>query len=551
MQGDLRPARARDRSIADGAPEAGCRPGPGAPVAAPGRRLRVERRDRPGPRRARRRARRAGPVPAAAGPRAAGGAGAPGPRRRAAAARGAATVPSELHRLRAAGALDDDQAAEYSDQCTPRAPRAEEAQGQPPQATSPGCSAATNADGRGRPRSRGSRVPDLMLTIRRNAGLVAERPAAVLRQARALHRQPADLAVLPRAGDPDPVARDVRADEQPVPRGRARPGAGRDRATRSPTHAVDRAGGIAWEYLFPFGGGRPPWVSGLAQGTAIQALSRAAVRLKRPELFDVARRALGVFRTPPPSGVRVLTGERRAHYLAYSYAPGQRIYNAFFQSLIGLHDFATFANDPLGRRLWLEGEREGRARGRARRHRLVVALPAGAPVGHRLPQGAAGLRAPPLRPPQRRPPARGDRAARAWRARARCWTRSTAGPTRAVVRRDAAIQQLPVRAAALARPADAADARGDACETDARWRASTDRRPGDAARRRPDAVWALLADTPSWPRWSGVDAGRSARKDGAPDPEGVGAQPRCSVTGACATRRRSCASSPAACSATA
>ena len=40
--------------------------------------------------------------------------------------------------------------------------------------------------------------------------------------------------------------------------------------------------------------------------------------------------------------------------------PGQRIYNAFFQSLIGLHDFATFANDPLGRRLFLEGEREGR-----------------------------------------------------------------------------------------------------------------------------------------------------------------------------------------------
>lgn len=133
----------------------------------------------------------------------------------------------------------------------------------------------------------------------------------------------------------------------------------RETAAEIQAHAVKRAGGIAWEYLFPFGGGRPPWVSGIAQGTAIQALARAAVRLKQPALFDVARDALGVFRTPPPSGLRVRTGNG-AHYLAYSYAPRQRIYNAFFQALIGLHDFATFANDPLGRRLWLEGERQAR-----------------------------------------------------------------------------------------------------------------------------------------------------------------------------------------------
>ncbi|MGI8729541.1 MAG: hypothetical protein ACR2LK_06050 [Solirubrobacteraceae bacterium] len=35
--------------------------------------------------------------------------------------------------------------------------------------------------------------------------------------------------------------------------------------------AAQRAGGIAFEYLFNFDGGRPPWVSGLAQGTAVQA----------------------------------------------------------------------------------------------------------------------------------------------------------------------------------------------------------------------------------------------------------------------------------------
>ena len=125
------------------------------------------------------------------------------------------------------------------------------------------------------------------------------------------------------------------------------------------SYAVKRAGGRAWEYQFVFGGGRPPWVSGLAQATGIQALSRAAVRLDDPHWFDIARSALGIFRTPPPSGVR-LKAKEGAHYLAYSYAPGQRIYNAFLQSVIGLHDFAVFANDPLGRRLYLDGVRRAR-----------------------------------------------------------------------------------------------------------------------------------------------------------------------------------------------
>lgn len=125
------------------------------------------------------------------------------------------------------------------------------------------------------------------------------------------------------------------------------------------SYAAERAGGKAWEYQFAFSGGSPPWVSGLSQGTAISALSRAAVRLKDTHWFAVARSALGIFRAPPPSGVRVRAREG-SHYLAYSQAPGLRIYNAFLQSVIGLHDFATLANDPAGRRLFLEGVRRAR-----------------------------------------------------------------------------------------------------------------------------------------------------------------------------------------------
>jgi hypothetical protein len=119
--------------------------------------------------------------------------------------------------------------------------------------------------------------------------------------------------------------------------------------------AVQRAGGLAFEYLFRFDGGRPPWVSGLAQGTGLSAFSRAAVRLGEPHYFDAARGALGIFRMPPPSGVRRTT-KAGAHYLQYSFAPRLRIANGFAQSLNGLHDFAALANDDEGRRLFDAGE---------------------------------------------------------------------------------------------------------------------------------------------------------------------------------------------------
>jgi len=121
--------------------------------------------------------------------------------------------------------------------------------------------------------------------------------------------------------------------------------------------ATQRAGGIAFEYLFHFDGGRPPWVSGLAQGTALSALSRAAVRLGDPKYFVAARSALGIFRTPPPAGVRVET-PAGAHYLQYSYAPDLHVVNGFTQALNGLHDFALLANDAEGQALFAAGERE-------------------------------------------------------------------------------------------------------------------------------------------------------------------------------------------------
>jgi hypothetical protein len=123
--------------------------------------------------------------------------------------------------------------------------------------------------------------------------------------------------------------------------------------------ATARAGGIAWESMFRFDHGAPPWVSGLSQGTALQAFSRAAARLGEPRYFEAARAALGIFRTAPPEGVRVDTPVG-AHYLQYSFNPGLRILNGFVQALNGLYDFAAFANDAEGRALFAAGEAQAR-----------------------------------------------------------------------------------------------------------------------------------------------------------------------------------------------
>jgi D-glucuronyl C5-epimerase-like protein len=125
--------------------------------------------------------------------------------------------------------------------------------------------------------------------------------------------------------------------------------------------AAERAGGLAWEYYFGFGGGKPPWVSGLAQGTAVQALARSAQRLRRQaDVLPIAQRALAVFDAPTPQGVRV-PEKNGNHYAIYSFAPNLRVLNGFIQSLIGLYDYARLSGDPHGTELFQAAEPQARA----------------------------------------------------------------------------------------------------------------------------------------------------------------------------------------------
>jgi D-glucuronyl C5-epimerase C-terminus len=124
--------------------------------------------------------------------------------------------------------------------------------------------------------------------------------------------------------------------------------------------AAARAGGIAWEYLFHFDGGAPPWTSGLSQGTALQVLARAYSRFHDPLYLTSAQRALGIFKVAPPAGVRAPM-RAGTWYVQYSFAPSDLILNGFIQSLVGLYDYAQLTGDPLGASLFEAGDAEARA----------------------------------------------------------------------------------------------------------------------------------------------------------------------------------------------
>jgi hypothetical protein len=125
--------------------------------------------------------------------------------------------------------------------------------------------------------------------------------------------------------------------------------------------ASERAGGLAWEYEFAFGGGAAPWVSSLAQGTGLQALARSAVKLHRQaDILPVTQRALAIFGRRAPEGVLVppRAGWAGPHYLQYSFAPGLYILNGFTQSIVGLHDYAQLTGDPTAQQLYEAGQAE-------------------------------------------------------------------------------------------------------------------------------------------------------------------------------------------------
>jgi hypothetical protein len=208
------------------------------------------------------------------------------------------------------------------------------------------------------------RMPALFLTLERNTEFWRSRPFPAQGARLSLGTSPVIFQYYRGEGlQLQPLANFARAnalynacvgqDTRPgVP---CRRGALRDLLDAMVALGVQRGGFTAWEYYFEFGGGRPPWVSGLAQGTAIQALARASALLQEPSYLEVARGALGAFEQGPPVGVRV-PADGGNHYLIYSFSPRLRVLNGFLQSVSGLYDFARASADPRAQALFAAGD---------------------------------------------------------------------------------------------------------------------------------------------------------------------------------------------------
>jgi hypothetical protein len=123
--------------------------------------------------------------------------------------------------------------------------------------------------------------------------------------------------------------------------------------------ASSRAGGPSWQYLFDFGGGAPPWGSGMAQITGMQALTRLAGRTGQAGYRTTALRAVSLVRRAPTSGARY---KRPAgdHILLYTFTR-MRVLNAFAQSVSGLREVALSTGDAKVGAAYVRAERELRA----------------------------------------------------------------------------------------------------------------------------------------------------------------------------------------------
>jgi hypothetical protein len=104
-----------------------------------------------------------------------------------------------------------------------------------------------------------------------------------------------------------------------------------------------RGGGIGWEYTFPYAGGRAPWLSGMAQAVAAQALARTAgLTLGQTESASLMGKARAAYQAIPG---RLLTSVAAGPWIRLYSFTSLPVLNAQLQAVISLQSYATTAED--------------------------------------------------------------------------------------------------------------------------------------------------------------------------------------------------------------
>jgi hypothetical protein len=123
--------------------------------------------------------------------------------------------------------------------------------------------------------------------------------------------------------------------------------------------SVNRGGAMTWEYYFPFGGSKAPFISSISQGTAIQSLARVGDVTKDASITAAATAGAKAFGISAPVGLKIVRDEG-FHYIGYSGNRHTIILNMFLQALDGLHDYSIYTNDQAAWDLYREGLKAAR-----------------------------------------------------------------------------------------------------------------------------------------------------------------------------------------------
>ncbi len=117
------------------------------------------------------------------------------------------------------------------------------------------------------------------------------------------------------------------------------------------------SGGIGWEYTFPYAGGRAPWLSGMAQAVAAQALARTA-GLVQAEATSLMGKARAAYQAIPG---RLLTSVAAGPWIRLYSFTSLPVLNAQLQTVISLQSYATTAEDADAAALALRMQRAAAA----------------------------------------------------------------------------------------------------------------------------------------------------------------------------------------------
>jgi hypothetical protein len=114
-----------------------------------------------------------------------------------------------------------------------------------------------------------------------------------------------------------------------------------------------------WEYDYPWSYGlEPPWISGLAQGMGVQALSRAYKLTGEEKYFKAAKVALNAFLVEVKAGgVTIKDNENEWWYEEHAGKGVQesRALNGMMYALLGIYEYYEHTGDEEAKRLFAKG----------------------------------------------------------------------------------------------------------------------------------------------------------------------------------------------------